>query len=77
MSFPGEGPSVACLADSVALCWIADGVLDDFQVFPRLECILQDRHIYFLEEHYHLPLDVAIDSPVDALYSRTPANSMD
>jgi hypothetical protein len=38
---------------------------------------LQDRHIYFLEEHYHLPLDVAIDSPVDALYSRTPANSMD
>jgi hypothetical protein len=38
---------------------------------------LQDRHIYFLEEHYYLPLDVAIDSPVDALYFRTPANSMD
>lgn len=59
------------------LSWIADGVRDDLQSFPRLDCVLQDRHVSFPEEHYHLLLDVAIDSTVDAFYPRTLVDSID
>ncbi|KAJ5356561.1 hypothetical protein N7517_011170 [Penicillium concentricum] len=53
---------------------MADGVRDDLEVSPRPDCKLLDRHVAFLEEHYHLPLDVAIESSVDVFYSRTPAD---
>ncbi|KAJ5800070.1 uncharacterized protein N7518_002138 [Penicillium psychrosexuale] len=49
--------------------WMADGIRDDLEISPRLDCILQDRHVSFLQGYYHLVLDVAIDSPVDAFYS--------
>jgi hypothetical protein len=50
---------------------MADGVCDDLEVSPRASSILLDRHVSFLEEHYHLLLDVAIDSPVDVFYPRS------